>query len=122
MTHFNEIERFRYAERLMDQKDALGCLMMLEPLLGEHADDQGIQLLTARAYFHSAQLGRATTALTALLQQNPSDHYARFLLGRTLERANKPQEALPHLRLAAAMNPDPDYTESVTRLEQKLAS
>lgn len=120
MTLLNEIERYRYAERLLGQRDPLGALYMLEPLLASHGDDHGVQLLAARAYFHSAQLGRARETLTALLERDPSDHYARFLLGRTLERASRFTEALPHLRLAAAMSQDPDYTDSVTRVESRL--
>lgn len=121
MTLLNEIERYRYAERLLGQRDPLGALTMLEPLLADHADDHGVQLLAARAYYHSAQLGRARDALTGLLERDPSDHYARFLLGRTLERASRPAEALPHLRLAATMHTDPDYTDSVLRVERKLS-
>ncbi|GAA2365090.1 tetratricopeptide repeat protein [Nonomuraea africana] len=117
----NEIERYRFAERLLGMKDPLGALMMLEPLLEEHGDDHGLQELAARAYYHSAQLGRAREALTALLERDPSDHYARFLLGRTLERSSLLTEALPQLRMAAAMHADPDYAESVGRVERKLA-
>ncbi|WP_431899366.1 tetratricopeptide repeat protein [Nonomuraea sp. bgisy101] len=118
----NEIERYRFAERLLGMRDPLGALMMLEPLLEEHGDDHGVQLLTARAYYHSAQLGRAKQALDGLLERDPSDHYARFLLGRTLERASRLDEALPHLRMAAAMHADPDYLDSVGRVERKLAA
>jgi cytochrome c-type biogenesis protein CcmH/NrfG len=120
MTHLTEIERFRFAERLLGQRDALGALYMLEPLLTEHGDDPGVRLLAARAYYHSAQLAKARKALLALVDGDPADHYARFLLGRTLERASRPAEALPHLRMAAAMAAEPDYTESVARVERKL--
>ncbi|MFI9556208.1 tetratricopeptide repeat protein [Nonomuraea endophytica] len=121
MTLLNEIERYRYAERLLGQRDALGALYMLEPLLDEHGDDPGVLLLAARAYYHSAQLGRAQKTLGTLVERDPSDHYARFLLGRTLERASKPEQALPHLRMAAAMAGEPDYADSVTRVERKLS-
>ncbi|WP_327087849.1 tetratricopeptide repeat protein [Nonomuraea sp. NBC_01738] len=120
MTLLNEIERYRYAERLLGERDALGALYMLEPLLDEHGDDRGVQLLAARAYYHSAQLGRARETLGALVERDPSDHYARFLLGRTLERSSRHEEALPHLRMAAAMAYDPDYADSVSRVERKL--
>ncbi|MFI6320973.1 tetratricopeptide repeat protein [Nonomuraea sp. NPDC050556] len=116
------IERYRFSERLLAQRDPLGALQMLEPLLAEHADDHGVQLLAARAYFHSAQLGRAREALTALLDRDPSDHYARFLLGRTLERSRRYDEALPHLRMAAAMHQDPDYADSVSRVSDRLTA
>ncbi|MEU0566445.1 tetratricopeptide repeat protein [Nonomuraea sp. NPDC005983] len=122
MTYLTEVERYRYAERLLAQRDPLGALQMLDPLLDAHAGDHGVQLLAARAYYHSAQLGRAREALTALLDRDPTDHYVRFLLGRTLERSSRHEEALPHLRLAAAMNHDPEYADSVARVERKLAA
>lgn len=33
----------------------------------------------------------------------PSDGYAHLMLGRTLQRRSQHDEAVPHLRLAAAM-------------------
>ncbi|MFD0886350.1 disulfide bond formation protein DsbA, partial [Streptosporangium algeriense] len=70
----------------------------------------------------SAQLGRARQTLEPLVERAPGDHYARFLLGRTLERSNRPGEALPHLRLAAAMSADPAYADAVRRVEQRGAA
>ncbi|GAA2886312.1 hypothetical protein GCM10010517_50040 [Streptosporangium fragile] len=117
----DEVRLLRQAESLLDARDPLGALRTLEPLLAEHGDDPSVRLLAARAYFGSAQLGRARQALESLLERAPGDHYARFLLGRTLERANRHAEALPHLRLAAAMSPDPAYTEAVRRVENRVS-
>ena len=88
--------------------------------MAEHGDDPAVRLLAARAYFGSAQLGRASETLESLLERTPGDHYARFLLGRSLERANRHPEALPHLRLAAAMSPEPDYLDALRRVENRL--
>ncbi|MEU3163752.1 DsbA family protein [Streptosporangium sp. NPDC006930] len=117
----DEVRWLRQAETLLDARDPLGALRTLRPLLADHGDDPAVRLLAARAYFGSAQLGRARETLEALLERTPGDHYARFLLGRTLERANRHPEALPHLRLAAAMSPDPDYVDAVDRVESRLA-
>lgn len=117
-----EVTRLRYAESLLDARDPLGALEMLRPLLDEHGDDPTVALLAARAYFGSAQLGRARQVLEALVERAPGDHYARFLLGRTLERANRPEEALPHLRLAAAMSAEPGYADAVRRVERRGAA
>ncbi len=117
----DEVRWLRQAEALMDARDPLGALWTLRPLLADHGDDPAVRLLAARAYFGSAQLGRAGETLEALLERTPGDHYARFLLGRTLERANRLPEALPHLRLAAAMSPEPDYVDALDRVENRLA-
>ncbi|MFF4417596.1 DsbA family protein [Streptosporangium sp. NPDC001559] len=117
-----EVTRLRHAESLLDARDPLGALEMLRPLLEDHGDDPAVGLLAARAYFGSAQLGRALRTLESLVERAPGDHYARFLLGRTLERSNRPGEALPHLHLAAAMSSDPAYADAVRRVERRGAA
>lgn len=72
-----------------------------------------MQLLAARAYFHSAQLNRAERAFTRVLELDPTDHYARFVLGRTLQRMARYPEALAQMRMAAAMHPIPEYLEAI---------
>ncbi|MFI6506435.1 DsbA family protein [Streptosporangium sp. NPDC050855] len=116
----DEVRWLRQAEALLGLRDPLGALRTLQPLLAEHGDDPAVRLLAARAYFGSAQLGRARETLESLLERTPGDHYARFLLGRTLERAGRHGQALPHLRLAAAMSPEPDYADAVRRVEDRL--
>lgn len=100
-----EVQRYRWASSLLDQRDPLGALTMLEPLLAEHGGDRSVRLLAARAYFASAQLSRAMTALEALAAEFPGDAYVQVLLGRTLQRLGRPGEARPHLLLSGAMTP-----------------
>ncbi|MEO7752327.1 MAG: tetratricopeptide repeat protein [Terracoccus sp.] len=59
-----------------------------------------LRLLLARAYFHSAQLGRAEAVLVRLVEEEPTDAYAHLLLGRTLQRAGRREEAARPLALA----------------------
>ena len=59
-----------------------------------------IHLLLARCYFHSAQLGRAEAAAREVIAEAPDDAYAHLLLGRTLQRAGRADEARGPLRLA----------------------
>ncbi|WP_106401093.1 DsbA family oxidoreductase [Actinocorallia populi] len=100
-----EVERLRHAESLLEQRDPLGALVLLRPLLESHGEDRGVRMLAARAYFASAQLGRATRELEGLVSEAPDDSYARLLLGRTLRRRGLEGEAAVHLSLAAVMSP-----------------
>ncbi|MEO3783941.1 DsbA family protein [Actinocorallia sp. B10E7] len=100
-----EVERLRHAESLLDQRDPLGALVLLRPLLEDHGTDRGVRMLAARAYYASAQLGRATEALQDLVARSPDDSYARYLLGRTLQRRGRDEEAAVHLSLATVMTP-----------------
>ena len=62
-----------------------------------------LRLLLARAYFQSAQLGRAEATLVRVIEQAPTDSYAHLLLGRTLQRAGRHAEAARPLALAEAL-------------------
>ncbi|HET8594553.1 MAG TPA: tetratricopeptide repeat protein, partial [Intrasporangium sp.] len=59
-----------------------------------------LRLLLARAYYHSAQLARAEAVLVKLIEEAPTDAYAHLLLGRTLQRAGRHDEAKRPLALA----------------------
>lgn len=98
-----EVDRYRWAESLLEQRDPLGALVLLGPLLAEHGDDRSVRLLAARAWYASAQLGRARAALEELVADHPGDAYAHVLLGRTLQRMSQGEQAVPHLRLSSAM-------------------
>jgi tetratricopeptide (TPR) repeat protein len=69
----------------------------------------------------SAQLNRAERAFLRVLELDPSDHYAHFALGRTLQRQGRLAEAKTQLRLAAAMNPLPEYQEALGEVSARLA-
>lgn len=112
----------RTARAYLDAGAPLDALHVLETVAEHLEQDVAGQLLLARAYYASAQLGRAEQALRRVLAQDPSDSWARVLLGRTLERASRPQEALAQLRLAAAMEPHPDVLEQRDRLAARLAA
>jgi len=103
--------------------DPTGAARLLEPIIAAEPDNSAVRQLLARAYFQSAQLGRAEEQLRALLERDPSDHYAHHVLGRTLERVGRPNEALPHLRIAAAMRAgDEDYLTALRRVEDRVGS
>lgn len=69
-------------------------------------DARAVRLLLARAYYHSAQLRRAEAEARAVLAADPADAYAWLLLGRTLERQGRHDDASGPLRIAAAMGVD----------------
>ncbi|MCK2219475.1 tetratricopeptide repeat protein [Actinomadura sp. ATCC 31491] len=84
-------------------KDYIEAARALAQVVAEAPGDVAARLLLARAYYHSAQLGRAEAELREVLARDPGEAYAYLLLGRTLERRSRPREAAPYLRLHAAM-------------------
>jgi Flp pilus assembly protein TadD len=112
---------FRQAEALVERRRPLDALKALQPLLEDEIDKPSVHLLAGRAYFHSAQLRRAERAFTRVLELDPTDHYARFVLGRTLQRLGRFTEALAQLRIASAMHPIPEYLEAISEVNARIA-
>lgn len=112
---------FRRAESLLANRKPLEALRELQPVLDAEPDKPSVQSLAGRAYLRSAQLRRAEQAFTHLLELDPSDDYARFALGKTLQRLGKLVEALGQLRMASAMNPLPHYQEALGEVSARIA-
>lgn len=120
-------ERYERARHYFEDGDFLDAARELEELFtdvaaaraGLDVDDRGVdpvghglaepRLLLARAYFHSAQLRRAEEAARQVIDEDPQDAYAHLLLGRTLERAGRKDEAKGPLRMAELLG---GYTSS----------
>jgi predicted Zn-dependent protease len=114
--------QYEQAALYLDAGDPRYAARVLEPVVDAEPGNAGARLLLARAYFLSAQLGRAEEQLRWLIDRDPSDHYAHFVLGRTLERSGRLREALPHLRLAHVMRPLSDYTDALRRVEDRVTA
>ena len=111
---------YRQAWELLEARAPRRAIEILDPALDAEPTSASLRTLRAWAYFQSAQLTRAEQDLTRLVQEHPTDVWARFALGRALERQSRFADALPHLRLAAAMSGDPDHGLAVLRVEQDL--
>ena len=112
--------RHASAMGLFDHGDYLEASRTLAELVEEaEQSDPGhgitdLRLLLARAYYHSAQLGRAEQVLQTVLEEDPTDGYAHLLLGRTLQRAARHEEAKRSLALAEVFG---DYERPTAHAE-----
>ncbi|MEU1117467.1 MULTISPECIES: tetratricopeptide repeat protein [unclassified Streptomyces] len=104
--HGAPAERWERARLFFDAKEYATAARVLVTLADEVPEQVAPRLLLARAYYHSAQLGRAEAALREVLELDPVESYARLMLGRTLQRQGRPDDARPHLRMAAALTGD----------------
>lgn len=114
-------ESYRRAEMLLARNRPLDALVALGPLLEHRPDDVSVQLLAGRAYLNSAQLRRAEQAFVRVLDLDPADHYARFALGKALQRQGRLSEAHAQYRLAVAMDPRPEYQEAMGEVRARMA-
>lgn len=101
--------RLDWARGLFDRRDFSAAATALRELVDESATSEhlhgtaDLRLLLARAYFGSAQLGRAETELQGLVEDAPADGYLHLLLGRTLQRRGRHEDAQRHLALAEVL-------------------
>jgi tetratricopeptide (TPR) repeat protein len=112
---------YRVAYDLLARRAAAEALEVIEPALAAEPGNTGLRILRAWAFLIRVQLGRAEEELTQLVEERPDDDWVRFALGRSLERQSRYAEALPHLRLAAAMSGDPEHELAVLRVERLSA-
>lgn len=104
--------QFRAAEQLVEAHDPRGAITLLDSVLEEYPDHAGARLLRARAYFLQARLTSAEAEFGWVLEREPDNAFAHFAMGRTLKRADRPEEAKKHFKIAAALNPRPDFVEA----------
>ncbi len=109
---------YREAWRLLEDKIPQQAIEILDPAIEKEPASTSLRTLRAWAYFQSAQLHKAETELTLLVEECPSDVWARFALARVLERQSRYADALPHMRLAAVMSGDPEHEAGVLRVER----
>lgn len=96
-------DRYDRATFAFETKDYRQAAQLLEPLAQDAPHHAEVQVLLARSYYHSAQLGRAETLLRVIVERWPDDAYAHLVLARTLQRAGRAEEGRVHLLLAEAM-------------------
>jgi tetratricopeptide (TPR) repeat protein len=109
---------YRVAFDLLGRRAVDEAMAVLEPALDQEPGNTGLRTLRAWAYFIRVNLGHAEAELRSLVEECPDDIWVRFALGRVLERQSRYDEALPHLRLAAAMSADPEHELAVLRVER----
>jgi len=68
-------------------------------------DKASIREALGIAYFRIRRYAEAEAEFRAVLELSPTDHYAHYALGRTLEKQGRADEANGHYKLASSMDP-----------------
>ena len=91
---------------------ALEKAKRLEPAKASIRESLGI------AYFRLRRWQEAEAEFRAVLELSPTDDYAHYALGRTLEKQGREAEANGHYKLASSMNPsNHDYASRIRELD-----
>src|ERR1039458_1933918 len=93
------------ARALIVAKKWKRAIAPLEQACDMEPDKTSIREDLARAYFHTQQYRAATAEFEAVIEKYPTNDYAQFCLGRSLEMLGELQEASGHYSLACAMTP-----------------
>jgi len=68
-------------------------------------DKASIREALGIAYFRLRRWQEAEAEFRVVLELSPTDHYAHYALGRTLEKQGRRAEANGHYKLASSMEP-----------------
>lgn len=100
---------FQRGMQLLDGGHAHAAVQPLERARELEPAKGSVREALARAYFNSQRFGAARDEFAQTIAINPVNDYAHFGLGLCLMRLGRPEAARAHLKLAVAMNPEPEH-------------
>nr|WP_239137046.1 tetratricopeptide repeat protein [Sphaerisporangium rufum] len=103
---------YRRGVMFFEARDYPEAARILAPVVAAEPGNRAAVELLGRAYFHSAQLGRAEETFRRLVELDPANGWAYEALARTLERRSRAGEAERYRRIAQAMG-----AEQVTQVD-----
>jgi Flp pilus assembly protein TadD len=111
-------ECFQEGRRRLRKGMAAQATVPLEKAKKLEPDKASIREALGIAYFRLRRWHEAEAEFRAVLDLSPTDDYAHYALGRTLEKQGRVAEANGHYKLASSMAPGNDrYTERIRDLE-----
>ena len=110
-------ELLQRGSALLSQRHYAQAATVLERADREAPGKASILEALGRAYYNSGQHERSRATFEALLEIDPSAHYAHFALGQSLKQLGDRDRAGTHLRLACALSPTSKvYAGALARL------
>ena len=102
----------------LSSKMAAQATVALEKAKRLEPDKASIREALGIAYFRIQRWSEAEAEFRAVLELSPTDDYAHYALGRTLEKQGRDAEANGHYKLAASMSPQSErYAERIMELD-----
>jgi tetratricopeptide (TPR) repeat protein len=115
--HESAYELLQRGQALMRARHNAQAAVVLERAARMEPGKASILEALGRAYFNSGQHERSRETFEALLEIDPSAHYAQFGLGQSLKKLGREREAWVHLRLAVALSPGTSlYRQALSRV------
>ena len=99
-------ELFQRGTALLEAGDYHAATVPLEQARDLEPDKNSIREALGRAFFRAARYEQARQEFEAVVERAPTDDYALFCLGRSLQQLGRHAEARRPLALASRMRPD----------------
>jgi Flp pilus assembly protein TadD len=101
-------ELFRRGSELLEAGDHHAAVVPLERARDLDPEKTSIREALGRAFFHTGRFEQARGEFEAVVDRAPTNDYALFCLGRSLQRLGRHAEARRPLALASCMRPERD--------------
>lgn len=96
---------YHSAQRLLDERQALAAVPLLEQASRQLPDERAILRLLALAHYGSESFIAAEPLLRRLVDEDPLDADLLHMLGKTLELTGRPEQAQQYYALAGQLTP-----------------
>ncbi|MGK2937939.1 MAG: tetratricopeptide repeat protein [Solirubrobacteraceae bacterium] len=118
----NVYELFQAGSRLLADGDFHAAIIPLARARDLEPDKDSIREALGRAYFQAQRYEAAAAEFEAIVEHRPTDDFALFCLGRSLQQLGRHQEARHPLALACQLRPDRrDYAKYRDRARRRAA-
>lgn len=97
---------FKNGTRLLQRGDVHAATVPLSRARALEPDKSSVREALGRAYFGAQRYAEAAEEFEAVVEQHPTDDYALFCLGRSLQLLGRHAEARAPLTLAATLRPE----------------
>jgi Flp pilus assembly protein TadD len=113
---------FQRGRSLLAQRDFHAAVVPLTRARDLEPDKDSIREALGRALFHTQRYEQARCEFEAIVAHTPTDDYALFCLGRSLQQLGRHEEARHPLALACNLRPDRrDYRKYRDRARKRAA-
>ena len=99
-------ELFRAGSQLLERGDCHAAIVPLSRARDLEPNKTSIREALGRALFHTGRYEAAATEFEAVVERAPTNDFALFCLGRSLQQLGRHTEARRPLTLAAWMRPE----------------
>jgi Flp pilus assembly protein TadD len=99
-------ELFRRGTALLEAGDYHAATVPLARARDLEPEKTSIREALGRAFFHSSRFDEARGEFAAVVERAPTNDYALFCLGRSLQRLGRHAEARHPLAIAANLRPE----------------